>query len=311
MKPIVKLIILVLLLGLALFVQGQESTPEATENPILNPLFVVEGDGISLDVYYSSIEQGRAALIGLRGDSIEAAQANVFNRNYDFFQLPEREGWWAIIAAEMGQTMRRYDLTVTVDIDGQNESQVLLARFDVVSGGFQTQSVNLAPDPELEILLSPEVENAELEQILALAAIKTDTALWATDGFTWPVNGDLTSPFGAVRVFNDTFNTVHTGWDFQVGTGVPVLASAGGEVAFAGVLPIRGNYVLVNHGRGVYTGYAHLSVVYVTQGQSISREQVLGLVGTTGRSSSAHAHFEALVEAIWVDPVDFVRMNLP
>lgn len=311
MKPTIKLIILVLLLGLALFVQGQESTPEATENPILNPLFVVEGDGISLDVYFSSVKQGRAALIGLRGDSIEAAQANVFNRNYDFFQLPEREGWWAIIAAEMGQTMRRYDLTVTVDIDGQNEPQVLLARFDVVSGGFLTQNVTLNFTPELSALLDEEVESAELAQIMELASLSTEDALWDTEGFGWPVNGEITSPFGAVRVFNSYFNTVHTGWDFQVGTGVPVLASAGGEVVFAGVLPIRGNYVLVNHGRGIYTGYAHLSVVYVTQGQSISREQVLGLVGTTGRSSSAHAHFEALVEAIWVDPVDFVRMNLP
>jgi murein DD-endopeptidase MepM/ murein hydrolase activator NlpD len=311
MKKLSNLISFILILSLAILVQAQESTPEATENAALNPLFVVEGDGISLDVYFSSVKQGRAALLGLRGDAIEAAQANVFNSDFEFFRITELEGWWAIIAADMGQTMRRYDLTVSVDVAGQNEPQVLLARFDVVSGSFLTQSVTLNFNPELETLLDPEVENAELGQILALAAITTETPLWDSKGFAWPADGELTSPFGAVRVFNDYFNTIHTGWDFQVGTGMPVLASAAGEVAFAGALPIRGNYVLVNHGQGIYTGYAHMSVLYVTQGQSISHEQVLGLVGTTGRSSSAHAHFEALVQAIWVDPVDFVRMNLP
>jgi murein DD-endopeptidase MepM/ murein hydrolase activator NlpD len=305
-----KLTIIFAILGLVIAVQGQEATPEATENA-LNPLFVVEGDGVALELYFGNLQQGRAALLGLRGEGIEAAQANVFNRDVDFFQLPEREGWWAVIAAEMGQSMRQYDLTVSIDMADTNSPQVLLARFDVISGGFLTQNVTLNFTPELSALLDEEVEATELAQILELASPVTETPLWDAEGFGWPVNGEITSPFGAVRVFNGYFNTVHTGWDFQVGTGVPVLASAAGEVAFAGALPIRGNYVLINHGQGIYTGYAHMSVTYVTQGQTISREQILGHVGTTGRSSSAHAHFETLVTGIWVDPVDFVRMNLP
>jgi murein DD-endopeptidase MepM/ murein hydrolase activator NlpD len=309
MKNLSYLSIIILLFCLTFFVRGQEETPEAAENA-LNPLFVVEGDGVFLDLYFGSLEQGRAALLGLRGANIEAAHANVFNRDFEFFQLEGRDGWWALIAADMTQTLRRYDLTVTIDIENAPE-QVLLARFDVVSGGFLTQNVTLNFTPELSALLDEEVEADELSQIIELATVVTDEALWSTEGFTWPANGELTSPFGAVRVFNGYFNTIHTGWDFQVGTGVPMLASEAGVVAFAGALPIRGNYVLINHGRGVYTGYAHLSVVYVTQGQEISREQVLGLVGTTGRSSSAHAHFETLLEGIWIDPVDFVRMALP
>lgn len=309
MKNLRNLITLIALLSIYLVVYGQEVTPEATESA-LNPLFVVEGDGVVLDLYFASLPQGRAALLGLRGEGIEAAVANVFNRNYEFYQLPERDGWWTIIAADMSQTLRQYDLTVTVDFEDAPQ-QVLLARFDVIGGGFLTQNVTLNFTPELSALLDEEVEANELNHIFELSSVVTNDALWTTTGFTWPVNGDITSPFGALRVFNGYFNTVHTGWDFQVGTGVPVLSSEAGIVAFAGALPIRGNYVLINHGRGVYTGYAHLSVVYVTQGQEISREQVLGLVGTTGRSSSAHAHFEALLEGIWVDPVEFVRMNLP
>jgi murein DD-endopeptidase MepM/ murein hydrolase activator NlpD len=121
----------------------------------------------------------------------------------------------------------------------------------------------------------------------------------------------LTSPFGAVRVFNNNFNTLHTGWDYQVGVGQPVMATASGVVAFAGPLDIRGNYVLIDHGYGVYSGYAHHSVIYVTQGQPVSAGQIIGQVGTTGRSSSPHAHFEMAVNGYWIDSVDFMKLPLP
>lgn len=312
---------LVLVFMLAVIVRGQdeaeitpEVTPEATEESIealSEPNFTIEGDGVFLDMYFSNLRQGRAGLVGLRGDDIVAASANVFLHTVDFFQLPERDGWWAVIAAEMGQNIRLYDLTITIELDNQDEPQVLLARFDVISGGFVTQTVNLVPDERLETLLDPEIEASELALIFDAATPVTEVAHWGENSFVAPLNAELTSPFGAVRVFNEELETTHTGWDFNSPTGTPLLATASGRVAFAGELDIRGLYVLVNHGQGIYSGYAHMSVVYVTQGQMVSEGQVLGTVGSTGRSSSAHAHFEMIVHRNWVDPADFVRMYMP
>lgn len=315
MKKVISYILLVLVSGVVVYGQDDgEATPEATEvieSIATEPSYSVEGDGVVLDVYFTTLRQGRAALLGLRGDDIISASANIFLGDVEFFQVPERDGWWALFSADIGQTIRRYDLTVTVDTAGSDDAQVLLTRFDVITGGFISQPVTLVPDEELERLLDPEVQQAELDLIFSIASEVSEEAYWDEAGFETPLFAELSSPFGAERIFNDEFLTMHTGWDFNAPTGVPLLASADGVVTFAGGLDIRGNYVLVDHGRGVYSGYAHMSVIYVTQGQSVSAGQVLGLVGSTGRSSSAHAHFEMIVDGNWVDPIDFLRMYVP
>lgn len=315
MRKILFPIILVFLFSSLINAQEGEVTPEATENAILvstEPIYSVEGDGVILNIYFNTLKQGRVGLLGLQGDNIQSATASMSLRTVDFFQIEGREGWWALLAIDMGQTIRLYDLTVMIEIDGWDEPQILLTRFNVVSGRFISQAVQLAPNNELLRLIEPEVEEAEFARIFEVANAITEIALWDENSFIPPSpNAELTSPFGASRLFNEELETVHTGWDFNAITGTPLLASATGEVVFAGALDIRGNYVLVNHGQGVYSGYAHMSVIYVTQGQQVSEGQVLGLVGSTGRSSSAHAHFETIVNGTWVDSADFVQMYLP
>jgi hypothetical protein len=286
-----------------------EETPEVENTP--SPAVTVEGDGVVLDVYFKNLKQGRAALLGLRGEHISSADVDVFNRHVDFFQIADVEGWWTVFSASMEQNIRQYDLRVTVHLEGEEDPQVLLVRFNVRNGGFLQQTVTLPEDPKLLELLVPEVEEKEFAQIFDIVKVVTEDVLWERTGFAAPLSSELSSPFGAARIFNDTLHTVHTGWDFNAEMGMPVTASARGRVAFAGEMAIRGNYVLVNHGHGVYTGYAHMSVIFVTQGQMLHRGQVIGLVGSTGRSSSAHAHFEAIVDGNWVDPVDFVLIYMP
>lgn len=307
-QTIALLVLLALLFGAA---QAQE--PEETQEPAEVPAAattITEGD-ITLELYFSRLPQGRVGLLALHGDEITRAEASLFNRRFEFFRVPHAEGWYAFVVARMGQPIRAYELLVTVEQEDTDENLTIRARVDVTSGGFIQQDVTLVDNPELETLLDPDVEEAELNRIFELAAPVSEDALWDAQGFLPPLDSELTSPFGAVRVFNGTYNTIHTGWDFQASIGQPVVASAAGRVAYAGMLPIRGNYVLVDHGRGVYSGYAHLSVVYVTQGQMLSGGQILGLVGSTGRSSSAHAHVEFIVAGEWVDAADFIRMDVP
>ena len=89
------------------------------------------------------------------------------------------------------------------------------------------------------------------------------------------------------------------------------MAIASGTVAFAGQLDIRGNYILIDHGWGVYSGYAHFSQINVAQGQTIARGQLLGLSGNTGRSNGPHLHWEISVQGEWVDGDAFIHMWLP
>ena len=108
----------------------------------------------------------------------------------------------------------------------------------------------------------------------------------------WPLRGPITSPFG-VRV-HPVFKTKlqHTGIDIDGNMGDPVKAAGVGEVIFAGVLRGYGQIIILDHGGGLSTVYAHLSRILVREGQRVQTGQEIGKVGSTGTSTGPHLHFE-------------------
>ncbi len=99
----------------------------------------------------------------------------------------------------------------------------------------------------------------------------------------------------------------HTGIDYRVPTGVPVVAPADGVVVMAETLALRGHAVLIDHGWGVVTGYWHLSKVDVHVGQVVRRGTIIGRVGNTGLSTGAHLHWELWVNGVSVDGRQWLR----
>jgi murein DD-endopeptidase MepM/ murein hydrolase activator NlpD len=250
-------------------------------------------------------------LLRLRGDNIELAQADIFNRRFDFFAVPDDPDLYAFIVARIDQPVRAYDLVVSVKMSDSDIAENIAAQVNVTNGGFISGEVVLPEEDDLLALLDPQIETDELNILFETTVPVTDKVFWGRDGFIAPINAPLTSPFGAIRIFNESYQSIHTGWDFQADIGAPMVASAGGYVVYEGEIPLRGKYILINHGQGVYSGYAHLSITYVTTGQTVATGQILGLVGSTGRSSSAHAHIEFIVHNEWVDAADFIQMYVP
>jgi murein DD-endopeptidase MepM/ murein hydrolase activator NlpD len=122
-------------------------------------------------------------------------------------------------------------------------------------------------------------------------------------GFGRPVNGPITSGFG-MRYHPILHRTkLHTGIDFGVGMGTPIRAAASGVVIGATYLKGYGNPVILDHGSGLSTVYAHCSRVYVRAGAKISRGQTIGAVGSTGYSTGPHLHFEVRVNGRPVNPL--------
>ncbi len=101
-------------------------------------------------------------------------------------------------------------------------------------------------------------------------------------------------------------SALHTGLDFQASQGTPILAAAGGVVVTQEFHPAYGNMIEVDHGNDLITRYAHASKTLVKKGDLIKRGQKIGEVGTTGRSTGAHLHFEVLVRGIPQDPQKFL-----
>ena len=99
---------------------------------------------------------------------------------------------------------------------------------------------------------------------------------------------------------------LHTGLDFPADVGTPVLAAAGGVVVLSEYHPQYGNVVELDHGKGLITRYAHCSKVLVKTGDLVRRSQAIAEVGTTGRSTGPHLHFEVRVEGVAQDPAKFL-----
>lgn len=119
----------------------------------------------------------------------------------------------------------------------------------------------------------------------------------SSSGLIWPVDGPVVSGFGM------RWGRMHEGIDIAVPTGTQVRASADGTVIHSGWLGGYGLLVVVDHGNGLATAYAHNSVLLVAVGQSVAQGQTLSLSGSTGHSSGPHVHFEVRVDGVAVDPL--------
>ncbi len=122
----------------------------------------------------------------------------------------------------------------------------------------------------------------------------------------WPVSGAVTSPFGYRT--HPIFGTrrLHTGVDISVGYGTPIAAAEDGVVILASPYGGYGNAVVIDHGGGLSTLYAHQSSIAVSNGSRVSRGQVIGYVGCTGYCTGAHLHFETRENGTPVDPMKYL-----
>lgn len=116
-----------------------------------------------------------------------------------------------------------------------------------------------------------------------------------------PTNGVITSRFGYRRT------SFHTGLDIANSTGTTIKAAASGTVSFAGTTTSGyGKYIVINHGNGIETYYAHCSQLYVSAGQSVSAGQRIAAMGSTGNSTGPHLHFEVRVNGSCQNPQNYV-----
>jgi murein DD-endopeptidase MepM/ murein hydrolase activator NlpD len=126
----------------------------------------------------------------------------------------------------------------------------------------------------------------------------------------WPVEGTLEGGFGGRRnPFGGAGYEFHSGQDIEAPWGAPVIAGASGKVSFVGWQNGYGQLVIVDHGGGLTTRYGHSSHIDVELNQTVSRAQLLGKVGSTGRSTGPHLHYEVRINDQAVDPLPYLLMS--
>ncbi len=126
-----------------------------------------------------------------------------------------------------------------------------------------------------------------------------------------PVNGPLSSKFGVRRFFNGEERNPHAGLDFAVPAGTPIKTPAAGKVILIGNYFFNGNTVFVDHGQGFISMFCHMSKIDVKVGQQLARGGVVGKVGSTGRATGPHMHWNVSLNDARVDPAIFIGAFQP
>lgn len=193
---------------------------------------------------------------------------------------------------------RHATLTVSYP-DGGSETR----RLDVTQRTYRVQRIDGLPrrkvTPPPEALARIRAEAAMIREVRARDTDET----WFRDGFMWPARGPISGVYGSRRILNGAPRQPHSGVDVAAPTGTPVFAAAAGVVSLARTaMFFTGGTVMIDHGFGVSTIYAHMSAVEVKQGQPVAKGARIGRIGATGRVTGAHLHWGASWFDVRLDP---------
>jgi len=139
----------------------------------------------------------------------------------------------------------------------------------------------------------------QLEGLITSIPTRWPTKGWLSSGF-----GSRSSPFGEGKEF-------HTGLDIANNSGTAVYAPGDGVVTYSGYSSANGNSIVLDHGQGITTQYGHLSKILVKRGEQIKRNQQIAKIGSTGKSTAPHLHYEVRINRIPIDPIRFLPQKPP
>ncbi len=247
---------------------------------------------------------GGVAVVGL-GSQAEAPRA--WYQDQPLLVLREEGRRWIAIA---GIPLDVKPGTQQLEVAWPDGSRQKVS-FDVAGRHYREQHITLKnrrqvnPNPEDLRRIRRELD----EQLAAYARFSPNQP--SNLYFDKPVDGPLSSPFGLRRFFNGEERNPHSGLDFAVPQGTPVKAPADGEVVLVGDYFFNGKTVFLDHGQGLISMFCHLSAIDVAVGDQVSRGEVVGKVGATGRATGPHLHWNVSLNGVRVDPSIFIGEFTP
>lgn len=264
---------------------------------LLLPMLTREGLPPSLDLSTERVYQGGA--LRIRAENATAGSIRFLGRELQLAAGEPLEGFFGVGTEDrVGPAPLSADLT-TLDGTPATFERVVT----VLKTAWTVDYITLTP--EVGELLDPEIVAREERRLTAIYAGVTERQ-WA-GAWVLPVDAPVSGYFGEQRSFNGgPVGGHHGGTDFGAEAGQPVHATNSGTVVLAERLDVRGNMVIVDHGAGVFSGYGHQEALAVAAGQTVTTNQLLGYVGTTGLSTGPHLHWEMAVAGVLVDGLRWV-----
>jgi murein DD-endopeptidase MepM/ murein hydrolase activator NlpD len=263
---------------------------------------------LTLNIYAFDIElspaeviPGDVFMLKIKPDDSSSMEAEFNGEEIDFH--PAEDGYLiALVPVDINTSPKKYNITFSQG----NSTQAIF--INVKSHKFKTIKLTL---PEEKVTLSPENQKRAVKEANLLKSIwpKRNEKTWSGQ-FISPIKSEISTEFGVKRIMNEKRTSIHRGADFRGKTGTPVTAINSGKVVLTGDLFFGGNTLIVDHGMGLYSVYMHLLKFNVSKGEKVSKKQVIGFVGSSGRATGPHLHMSVKLQGVSINPASLFKLNL-
>jgi murein DD-endopeptidase MepM/ murein hydrolase activator NlpD len=259
-------------------------------------------DAFQIEVVPDEISPGEAFTIKVTGAKNSRLPTASLSKKKIYFSSCG-EGCFIAIGA-VGIKAKPGNYTIKLRIGGERKRLNLVIK----RTSFPTLRLTLPKD---KVFLSPDdLARAKREdrRLKSICQVVSDR-LWKGN-FILPLENDISTVFGTKRIINQKVISIHRGLDIKGQEGEEVKASNIGRVVLAEELFFGGNTIILDHGQGIYTIYMHLSKSNVKPEDIILKGDIIGFVGSSGRSTGPHLHFGVKVMDINTNPVSLAKLNL-
>lgn len=245
------------------------------------------------------LQAGQATLLTVRNFPEDATLSGTIDGE-PFPITPEGE---ALIALDMEEKSGEKQLKVSI-LNRTSDREVIDTTITVLQRDYPVERIDGIPSGKVSLTADDLTRAKKESRAIRSTYRKRGGITGYTWGFRMPVKGRISGVFGSRRILNGEPRSPHNGVDIAAPSGTPVMTTAPGRVLLVGEdFFFTGNTIVIDHGDGVISLYAHLKNVQVKQGAWLAPETIIGAVGMSGRATGPHLHWGVLVRGMRVDPL--------
>jgi len=273
---------------------------------VLLPVFggAAASSGPDIVVSSSRIAQGDSAFVLIRTRGGTEPRALWMGKPLYLVSDREKKNWYGFLGVDLTAEPGAAPLSVEIEPGGERrrlEMSILKKDRGVRVLTLPKKMVEL----DAETLERARRESGIMNKVLGSPPV---APLWR-GFFDRPLEGEVVGAFGTRSVINGEARSPHSGVDLRAAAGTPVKSIQKGRVALLADHFFSGKSVVIDHGGAIQSMYFHLEKTMVGEGEEVERGQVIGLVGSTGRSTGPHLHFGMRVNGARVDPMQFIALS--
>ncbi len=219
---------------------------------------------------------------------------------------------------------KKYEVFLPIDYHAKQQKENIQIKYllnqkiikknisiNIIDGKYKQNEIIKVPKAKVTLSKKSKTRtNKEYAKVYKkVYSVINTTNLISNQTFQMPIKSKVTSAFGNARIYNGKTKSYHSGTDFRAKVGTPIKSTNDGKVVLIMDRFYLGKVIYIDHGRGTYSYYCHLSNFNVKEGQSIKKGETIGYSGVTGRIMGPHLHYAVRLYNTTVDPLQFAVLH--